>query len=150
MLYNIRNFSVKFVELPDAASAEYPAEIEKTNVFPFSINVQKDQDMKVTFKWQQYRSFAGVDLSKLIEFECEVMFEKMGPGTDKIFSKTVPFTKGINHWYVEDLVIPANKLEAGVFKVLVLFKAGIPGGAPDDKYVAAFQEIGIANIYKAD
>lgn len=150
MLYDIKNLTVGFEELPDVPPVNYPADIEPTSPFPFAINVQRDQEMKVIFNWEQYKDWSNNDLSAMIEFYLEVLFEKMGSGNDREYNKTVPYAIGMGHVYNESITIPKKDLDPGVYKVIVLFKAGTPGGSPDDKYVAAFEEIGILNIYKAD
>ena len=81
-----------------------------------------------------------------------MLFEKMGPGTDKSYpvdpAVVVDFVNDAP--CCKDVVVPANFLDEGLYKMLVMFKLRTvnPSTSNYNDWLGAFKEVGFVNVIK--
>jgi hypothetical protein len=109
--------------------------------------IRRNQAWKVTFDWQT----SGVAALFLAgQWKLEIYLEKMGPDEfglpAGLSTATVPaVATAALHSYAKDIVIPANVVPEGLYKLVVSITHQNPGGSPTP--MAGFAEGSLLQFY---
>jgi len=149
--YYLDNIQVNFEELNATTGIWAPVITDPP------VNVQTDQRLRATFEWTQHGFFAAtaVPPGLPVQFYADLIFERMGAGSDMTFSfGPYAFQSGNGLTYSQQEIVELGagpgELPQGLYKVIVLFRMGFAGGLPNDTPVVGFRELGMINVYKAD
>jgi hypothetical protein len=105
-----------------------------------------DQATDLTFTWTAAGLFGPMFLSFPFPMEFDAFYELMGPGEAVIAVPTSVSTSSNAPGQTITLTIAANKIPAGVYRIVLRMKVILPGGVPPT-IIAGFEEVGLVEYY---
>lgn len=112
--------------------------------------IQVDQPWAVRFNWTNNGLLVPFIQG---EWHLEIFLEQMGQSEfgfpNNLGKQTVPFVSINPHTYTEFVVIPANIVPEGIFKLTACITFSSPAPASIPGPIAAFAEIGGVKFYQA-